>query len=369
LRALWSEALIAGLSEHEAWQHAMEWALRPPSIVSNEEPAPALVKQMRRKASWHRGDDPDFPWTAKVGREAWRVRLNDFPEEPMYRLFIDGQAVGDFHDWPKAWHRLDEPFAIAAPTGRPPRKAPTPAGNVTNAAAFDTYRRRSEAEIWDAKAWLMIKEPDYGRLERHFRDMLLAWLARYQRRQAAIEGSEGATLADAAARRALIARNRRSDAAATDLPDWDLALKGFLYEGEFRLKRYSADERRLLAGFTVASLAELHGYGPSIRRLWADAKAFAFSEPDAWRRVMAWAVHRPTAWESLHLPVALTERLGQTIRWQDRDDPDFPWAATIDEAAARVRVNDFPDEQMYGLWIGDRHLGDFHDWPADWHRS
>ena len=36
---------------------------------------------------------------------AWRVRVNDFPDEVMYTLEVAGAPAGDFHDWPGAWHR------------------------------------------------------------------------------------------------------------------------------------------------------------------------------------------------------------------------------------------------------------------------
>jgi hypothetical protein len=368
LRALWTEALLAGLSEREAWQHAMEWAVRPAPVHPTDDPAPALTERMRRKAGWRCRDDRDFPWTAEADGEAWRVRLNDFPDEPMYRLFVGDQSVADFHDWPKPWHRLDDPSELALPIVKPPRKGNSAApGALSNQAAFDAYRRRSEVELWDVKAWLMIAEPDYERVERHFRDTLLARLARYRRRQATIDGDEA--LADVAARQALIARNRRRDAAAITLPDWDLALKILLYEAAFRFKKNSADERRLLADFVPASLAELHDYGPSIRWLWTQAKALGLCEPDAWRHVVAWAVHRPAAWQAVDRPAALIERLEQDIRWRNDGDPDHPWTASVDGGSLRVRLNDFPDEPMYGLMVGDRHLGDFHDWPRLWHRG
>ena len=43
--------------------------------------------------------------TAQVDGEVWRVRLNDFPDDLMYSLLIDGQVVGSFHDWPETWSR------------------------------------------------------------------------------------------------------------------------------------------------------------------------------------------------------------------------------------------------------------------------
>lgn len=35
----------------------------------------------------------------------------------------------------------------------------------------------------------------------------------------------------------------------------------------------------------------------------------------------------------------------------------------MDGQSWRVRLNDFPDELMYGLVIGDELVGNFHDWP------
>jgi hypothetical protein len=65
----------------------------------------------------------------------------------------------------------------------------------------------------------------------------------------------------------------------------------------------------------------------------------------------------------------LTLLLEWKVCWRDDGDLGCPWTASVDGAAWRVRLNDFPDEPMYGLMVGDRHLGDFHDWPQHWHRD
>ena len=35
-----------------------------------------------------------LPWQTEVDGNTWQVRLNDFPDEPMYTLLSGGQALG-----------------------------------------------------------------------------------------------------------------------------------------------------------------------------------------------------------------------------------------------------------------------------------
>ena len=32
-----------------------------------------------------------------------RVRVNDFPAEPLYTLLVDGVEIEDLEDWPSRW--------------------------------------------------------------------------------------------------------------------------------------------------------------------------------------------------------------------------------------------------------------------------
>jgi hypothetical protein len=67
---------------------------------------PALGECLARHVTWVDTGDPFYPWTADVEGARWRLRINDFPEEALYTLFIGDTAIGDLDDWPAAWHRL-----------------------------------------------------------------------------------------------------------------------------------------------------------------------------------------------------------------------------------------------------------------------
>ena len=56
------------------------------------------------------------------------------------------------------------------------------------------------------------------------------------------------------------------------------------------------------------------------------------------------------------------------IQWTETSDVDFPYQATIAGQNARVRINDFPDEVMYTLFVGNNELQSFNDWPENWSR-
>ena len=52
---------------------------------------------------WHKTDDPEFPYETHVNNQHMKIRLNDFPLEPLYTLLINGDDVSDFDDWPANW--------------------------------------------------------------------------------------------------------------------------------------------------------------------------------------------------------------------------------------------------------------------------
>lgn len=44
-------------------------------------------------------------YAADVDCERWLIRLNDFPEEPLYTLIVAGKEVIHFNEWPAWWDK------------------------------------------------------------------------------------------------------------------------------------------------------------------------------------------------------------------------------------------------------------------------
>jgi hypothetical protein len=131
-------------------------------------------------------------------------------------------------------------------------------------------------------------------------------------------------------------------------------------------------------GLDVRSPREPHGYGPSLRRLWLEGKRAGGSDAAGWEAVVAWARHRPAAWAAedkrkkkghAHPTEALGEHLARELTWTETGNVECPWATEVDDVRWRVRVNDFPDDYMYTLFVGDAEAGSFHDWPETWRRG
>lgn len=70
-----------------------------------ERTSPTELEVFQTPVQWEETEDVDFPWKAALATHEWKLRINDFPEEPLFTLFIDGSEWGDFDDWPPAWKR------------------------------------------------------------------------------------------------------------------------------------------------------------------------------------------------------------------------------------------------------------------------
>ena len=64
-----------------------------------------IKNYLAEKIDWQRTENPDYPFTAEFKGEKCVIRLNDFPEEHLYTLVVNGKEVADFDDWSAAWSR------------------------------------------------------------------------------------------------------------------------------------------------------------------------------------------------------------------------------------------------------------------------
>ena len=61
--------------------------------------------ELKQPVSWRTATSgtKHILFEALVGQEKWAIRMNDFPDEPMYTLIVNDRAVFDFDDWPAFW--------------------------------------------------------------------------------------------------------------------------------------------------------------------------------------------------------------------------------------------------------------------------
>src|SRR5260221_13048099 len=79
------------------------------------------VALIHESIEWKRTADPRHPFAAKFDGEKCVIRLNDFPDEHLYALIVDGEEVIAFDDWSATWNR---PAKEKAASQTAPNKSP-----------------------------------------------------------------------------------------------------------------------------------------------------------------------------------------------------------------------------------------------------
>lgn len=57
-----------------------------------------MSEHLARAVVWQRTDERVFVHAARVDGAWWVLRLNGFPDHPLYTLFVAGAVVGDVED-------------------------------------------------------------------------------------------------------------------------------------------------------------------------------------------------------------------------------------------------------------------------------
>lgn len=70
---------------------------------------PIVARHLCSAISWEGTGDGEFPYRAMVDDRVYRIRVNDFPAEPLYTLLAEGDELDDLEDWLAAWSRPAPP--------------------------------------------------------------------------------------------------------------------------------------------------------------------------------------------------------------------------------------------------------------------
>jgi hypothetical protein len=57
------------------------------------------------KIKWDKSGNPEYPFHTHFNEHKLQIKLNDFPEEQLYSLIVDGETKCNFDDWPANWEK------------------------------------------------------------------------------------------------------------------------------------------------------------------------------------------------------------------------------------------------------------------------
>ena len=58
-----------------------------------------------KSIDWSRTRSSEYPFECSIDGHHYQIRINDFPNEPMYTLLIDQKEIEHFDDWPQSWKK------------------------------------------------------------------------------------------------------------------------------------------------------------------------------------------------------------------------------------------------------------------------
>lgn len=63
--------------------------------------------ELARRQDWMSTSNPYFPLAAKVSDQWWVLRVNCYPDHPLYTLFVGDERRFDLDDLPESWRRAN----------------------------------------------------------------------------------------------------------------------------------------------------------------------------------------------------------------------------------------------------------------------
>lgn len=64
--------------------------------------------ELLRKVVFRKVDGPHIWCVATVDGSIWKVVLNDFPDEPLYTIYVGEKPIMSFNNWPDEIWKIEE---------------------------------------------------------------------------------------------------------------------------------------------------------------------------------------------------------------------------------------------------------------------
>lgn len=68
-----------------------------------------IPKELKMEISWTKTTNKGFPYVNEDNDDAiLKIRVNDFPDEPLYTLIKANRPICSFDNWPPQWKRTHQ---------------------------------------------------------------------------------------------------------------------------------------------------------------------------------------------------------------------------------------------------------------------
>jgi hypothetical protein len=64
-----------------------------------------VPKEFYLPLQWRKTSDAEYPFIANDKKYSYRIRVNDFPEEPLFSLLKEDTPLCSFNSWPDHWEK------------------------------------------------------------------------------------------------------------------------------------------------------------------------------------------------------------------------------------------------------------------------
>lgn len=71
-------------------------------------PTSAPIEMLEEQLDWYKSENAQYPYLhyADETENELKIRMNNFPDEPLFTLLKEGKAIISFDDWPSKWKIL-----------------------------------------------------------------------------------------------------------------------------------------------------------------------------------------------------------------------------------------------------------------------